>query len=167
MKNREFIRVLASCFLLSKKKQSNTSMIKLLTCLFALLTTLNSCVNLSYPNSMRIYKSIDPRLVLYKQEYQNYWQIGGIYSIEEDSMFYPVGFSRFDAFGVNDRYLIVGKCRANQKVKYKVYSYQYFFDINEGKWIYNSTVDSVGLYSTPDSLGLPINSIKPLEEWLK
>jgi hypothetical protein len=116
---------------------------------------------------MRLSKPINSNLLLFKQNYQSYWRIGGVASIEEDSIFYPLRFNRFDAFGVNDRYLIIGIRGTRSKMKYDVYSYQYFFDINEGKWIYNSTVDSVGLYSAPDSLGLPINSIKPLEEWLK
>lgn len=134
---------------------------------FTFIATLSACLSLSYPSSMRLSKSINPNLVLFKQDYQSYWRIGGVDSIEEDSIFYPLRFTRFDEFGVNDNYLIIVKRKSSLKVKYYIYSYEYFSEMEDSKWVFKFKADSTGLYSIADSLRLPVNTIRPLDEWLK
>lgn len=134
--------------------------------LFIFIATLSACLSLSYPSSKRLSKPINSNLVLFKQDYQSYWRIGGIYAVEEDSTFYPVRLSRFDEFGMNDSCLIVVKRKSSLKVKYEVYFYEYISAMQDSKWIFKFNLDSLDLYSISDSLKLPVSTIRPLDEWL-
>ena len=130
------------------------------------IISMSSCLS-SYPlNGAKNAKLIDPRVVLYSGFKESTWRVGGVIRFEEDTDMYQLQWGQIDQIAINKKYLIISQKGKNAVSCYNIYSYEYLYDVPWSKWVFKLECDSTELATIPDSLGLPVNDLRSLSDWL-